>query len=232
MSTDAVQNDYRVLREPVQREILKDRAVDFIYQAGTMDTIVFLDKSARPLSQFLYDLWPKFYSNRPLPRVLNIDIGNEKGVVLSDHAFTTWKRHALIENLVPELDSEAKIREIYGSVNIDRLQSLLKSNTPEHRLIVDDLSQSGRTLIITKLLMMVLDPVNTYKYFTFIEKNDLEFFYKPRKGWITPWKQKESAGDIQDPKSFLVSDATDKQLNKLGQLRKELQMLAGEIKPT
>lgn len=226
MVAETQQGDYRIFRDPIQREITKRRLVDLAHAAHGKDAVLFLDNSARFLSNFFPTLWQTHYGNEPKPRILNIKIGNETGVALSDHSAYQWKEPATIENLIPKLDSVERLREIYGQGNVDRLQRALKSDRPEDRLVVDDLSHSGRTLRIVKHLMWLLDPVNTYRYFTLIENNSLEAFYRPKKGFVTPWKLRKKPTDESDPKSFFVSSHTDERLSRQRRLRQELEMLA------
>lgn len=133
------------------------------------DHVIYLDKSARPVSWLVNVFWDKFSENeRPAHSYLNIDRQpwlRMSGVALDANGYTTnpdgsQHRSSIhdfkIENL-PE-DVFARIRSLYieGGIENEDPDKIMKTPTSlgdKNILIVDEVMRSGATLEIAKMLI-------------------------------------------------------------------------------
>jgi hypothetical protein len=62
---------------PVDRKSYLEQGVEFVVSAHELrpDTLVLMDKSARPLGLFFHELWKRIYPDEPIPHVLFM-VGN------------------------------------------------------------------------------------------------------------------------------------------------------------
>lgn len=73
---------FEILENEAAREVIKQRMLHFteaVHDKG-IDTLVFLDKSARPFSWMFRKLWKGLYPERQLPEVKFVNIGTGDGI--------------------------------------------------------------------------------------------------------------------------------------------------------
>jgi hypoxanthine phosphoribosyltransferase len=106
------------------------------------DTIFFLLKSAVPVARMVKQLWPALYPDTPIPNIRYINIGREKkSEVEYSYNFKTFQAGKTYSPPVihaPEIES---IQDHYGDTIGNRV------------LIVDEYSESGRTISTAQLVL-------------------------------------------------------------------------------
>ena len=71
--------EFKILNDPEQRKLLMERVntmVEIIEQ-DKYTNVIFLDKSARPLSTLCLDLWRKKFPDKKFPKINFMNIGRE-----------------------------------------------------------------------------------------------------------------------------------------------------------
>ena len=119
--------EFRIVRDSHVRQLLRDRTeaiVEAAYHNGT-DALVFLDKSARPISWLFRELWKKNHGTLNRPQIRFINVGRPKEGKLAVDA----------DARPVSTDAVEELRTLFGS-----------QFTGKDVTIVDDLSATGKTL--------------------------------------------------------------------------------------
>jgi hypothetical protein len=161
-----IENDARV------NEALKRRAMEMVKAAEHMDMAIFMDQKARPLAYMFHKLWPLIYPDKPRPKIRFVNIGGEKRTLLADYPKKKGIRGQSFLFPIKLLTDIDTLNDVYGSDNIQELSNILeigKSSTPEKRLFIDDTTSTGMTKELTNRMVEILDPINEYSHFAFID---------------------------------------------------------------
>ncbi len=163
---EAIQSEYKIIPIVEKRELFKRRGLELVQASEDVNTIFFLDKSARPLAYFYRKLFTVINPTKPLPKIRFLNIGHEKTRIFQTDSKTKIDTNSLIQSIQTRTDLDKH----FGTDNIDQLIKILNiSRTPTKRLVVDDLVFSGGTQKLTKKILDVVDPVNSYPFFIFID---------------------------------------------------------------
>jgi hypothetical protein len=226
-------NEYRTISSAEQRKVIKRRALDLVKASEDVDTVIFLDKTARPLAHLCRRVWEAFCPEIPKPKVKFINIGSEKVSVLRDHAVSQWHLPPFVptSSLIDQVANERALKQIYGVENVEELSRVLKSSEGESRLVVDEASNTGNTQLLTKKILGIVDGDNTHDYFLFLDsEKDRYPFSSLRNSPITPWHSTMTLVVDEDRKSFISSPQKKEKYIEMGkQIKHEFDMLAGEI---
>lgn len=219
-------NEYKVITNPEQREIIKRRAIEMVEAANGCETVIFLDKTARPLSTLFCDLWSTIYPEKSMPVVRFANIGREKRQVLEDF---NQRRDLFKHDLLKLFNSKSDLERIYGEGNIAELEAIIASGKAGKRLIVDEIEGSGLTMMIAKKILQTIDPQGGYSSFIFLESDkDIESFTLGEDPPIVPWDTYYALVSEPLPRSF-VAVSGEEYFRETGlQARTELRMLAQE----
>lgn len=248
---------YWFLGNPEQRTVIKRRAIDMVEAAQDAGTVVFLDKTARPLGDLFRSVFPIVYPDKRVPNIRFVNLGTEKTLPVVGPAMREMERQMEADpskrtpplpsfrDGLPFLKTQEDLERTYGTNNVAQLSKILKpSDKPERRLIVDETDYSGDTKALAERVFGIVDPTDEYSFFSLIESDEDKkvFEYKgrdffPEKGLIkarVPW-QGYSVLYNQDPEyydiSFTLSGVFDKRRRDIAmKLKDELRMLANEIK--
>ncbi|MBI4435588.1 hypothetical protein HY630_02860 [Candidatus Uhrbacteria bacterium] len=164
---------YDILSDPEARERIKKRMLAFsmaIHDRG-VESLVFLDRSARPLSWMFKDLWKRLYPTTASPDIHFVNIGTPSvlhGGQLGTTSYssldsrTSERLRQRIYDL-PESDDWIRPEEIPQPWQQDaqsrapeqtELKKLFKKQFDEKDvLIVDDLAASGRSQMVALALL-------------------------------------------------------------------------------
>jgi len=162
------QNTYEILANAETREQLKERMLRFVKTVHErhVDSMVFLDRSARPLSWMFQDLWDGMYKEEKRPEIKYVNIGTSshvhKGVsdMLQTAYFGAYSDAESIQNKIvesEETDEWFTTKEIPKSWQrsmiehaevVNELQSIFgKVFDGKSLLIVDEMMGQGKTLM-------------------------------------------------------------------------------------
>ena len=227
---------------PEQRVAVMRNAVRMMEALPGYETVFFLDKTARPLSQFVYDLWDGFYPGIQMPRIDFINIGSEKTNLVAEYNPGGKTRTNIFDRagITTKIKSLGDIKTIFGEGNTEVLQSILQSGEGGRRLVVDEISQSGNTKLLTRRLLTLADPLNRYDLFTFLDdEQSISPFRLHNRGddAFVPWQSsgtlvdegKNSAG-FDDYAAFTSTPITSERLLERGrQLLQEFSAISGDI---
>jgi len=216
---------YTVLKDPEQREVIKRRAIDLANTAAGKQTVVFLDNTARPLAYLLNIVYPIVHPDKKLPDFKFLNIGSEK---------TDF----------PPFESLDELKHSFGSENVDTLQKILHSDASEERLIVDEVSMTGKTKALTDKILRIADPKNKYSFFMFLESYKdqtpfMEIIRQPNASLATitfggahmPWSGSSTLNsDEADDSLFTLSGTPNRRgHDTIKILHNEFKLLAAEI---
>lgn len=238
---------YRILTNPEQRKILKERVIELAKQAKDVGMILFMDKSARPIAHLFKRVFPIFNPDTQPPDIKFLNIGIEKFSPI-----VKWGEGQKIKPpiVIEQVLTQDSITQIYGKKNIEYLEKLLKGNgskikSEQKRIIVDDLLHSGRSLRIALKMASLLGKEHNYKGFSFLETDQEKEPFIGKGGLpFMPWKgitgvedpvQEErdpfSQFGHEDKRSFVSAGIKNQELlQKNTVLRRDLDLLAKEIK--
>lgn len=162
---------YQCIVDPTQREVLMRRGLDLVRYAHDkdIDMMIFLDKTARPLHQFMITLWPEIFPGQKHPAVKFVNLGTEKTELLRKFHYEILHVTPKVYSPSLNLHDQKELPAIYGLESINRLKAVLHSPTPQRRLVVDEISVSGRTIDLANTIFTLIDPKHSYKYFIFID---------------------------------------------------------------
>lgn len=164
--------EYQEIVNPEQRAIIKQRITDLVHEVKDKeyDTIIFLDKSARPLYTAFYH---SFKSNSPdtnIPRIRFLNIGLEKQRVLYHWA----KDHLPLPDdgiyKISGFVTPDNLISIFGKENVADVIKSLKGSIKV--LIVDDLAHSGKTQKIAKAVLGSVDSELQINQFELLETEE------------------------------------------------------------
>ena len=170
---------YEILSDPEVRENLLERMQELTEQIHdrNINSLVFLDRSARPLAWMFHDLWKQVYPETKAPDIKFLNVGTstftQKGTARMftyDAGKEPWYLEDDARHMVQQRDiqhdwlSASDIPEEWQSTiaeQTDRLQVLEKTFSTErngkvsshefenkHVLIVDDIISSGRSQLV------------------------------------------------------------------------------------
>lgn len=124
---------YELLADPAYRRVVAERTehlIDLMVADG-VDTLFFLDKSARPISWLFRDLWHRKHPDASVPAVYFFDI-DIRAVHRSNHRFSRTKYWAMVERLRQTYSGLAAAKKI---------------------VVVDEYLEIGESLFLATLLL-------------------------------------------------------------------------------
>lgn len=218
---------YHILSDVNQRRQLASDMAAFVHARVTEQyesmsdynnqTLVFLDKSARPAAWFFRYMWHNLYSTYPAPDIKYVNIGQEKGP----------EHEEFLVDFSSLKDTEAFYNKTKGNTKMvnDLKKVFQKKEGSEETyldnrdvLIVDEHSNTGNTLVVAKALF---DGAFGSRIKS-LRATDI-FSQEP------PWLFDEDMIGVTDRKP---GDFTTKGIKPVPQdthqLRKELKMLSNE----
>lgn len=156
---------YEILANRETRERLKDRMLRFVKAVHDrhVDSLVFLDRSARPLSWMFQDVWGGVYAHEPKPDIKFANIGTpshihagsshmleaaQGGSFISDEALLKSEKNDVwfSPNVIPE-DWQKEL--MHQTAAVQELQQRYKNVfDAKHVLIVDEMVASGKSQLI------------------------------------------------------------------------------------
>lgn len=215
-------SEYSVIRDNSQREKLKQRCMQMVEAAGEADTVIFLDKGARPLATIFTALYPYVHPENIRPQIRFINFGREKVAAIKDYG--------------ESVSSLSQLQALFGIENVQILMQLLGSQKQEQRLVIDDINEFGLTRKSLEGVLAIVDPDNHYSFFALIHRKPGEDVHGRGKNPSSPWtpgitlvKDTQVNGQV-DQLPFLTTRETRPDFRTQGlQLRTELLMLAREI---
>lgn len=226
---------YKILSNPNQREVIKRRAIDLAHSARSAQTVIFLDRSARPLAHLMRQVFPIVYPDAELPKIKFLNIGSEKK---EPKEIESAISHIAANDDLSPLKTLDDLKTIYGAENIDDLQKVLKSSDkPENRLVVDEVVFSKGTKTLTERILGIADPANTYSFFPFLDSPEDERPFRTGVGhtsvpWV-PWSGASplTKGEDGSDLSFTLSGEFSKSgRDEIMRINSEFRMLAEEIR--
>lgn len=76
--------EYKILKEPRVREYFKRMTLKLVSQTQDIDTMFFLDRSARPIAHLYRRVFAALHPDRQKPEIRYLNIGKEKRRALKD----------------------------------------------------------------------------------------------------------------------------------------------------
>jgi hypothetical protein len=218
----------------LQTQRLMDKIID-----DEIDVVYFLDKSARPVSWFIRELWPLFVDkdkhHLPEMKFINIDAN----AVMGRSAVDPQRPHELEEaEFHPSPSQIDNIRDIYTITNSDGVNIPVARHPDEYKrgLIVDEVSVTGASMRLADRMLSESFPGTHFDTAHWVSANKKTQGRRGSESQIAtqmpPWYSKhfvEGRG-IGDPISnpFLSARV---ELDTLSEaLRTDIQVLAADIK--
>ena len=160
--------EFSILNDPEQRKLLAEKVMELVEQVSNenIKNLVYLDKSARPISTLFIDLWKKRYPDKELPLINFINVGTETGAMFKEklgddymsRSYTDDKRHDeflknLSDNKILEVVGEDKVKEIKDKYSY---LSLAKDGTIVQ--LVEEYSNTGESMSLAKRILETAFP--------------------------------------------------------------------------
>lgn len=201
-----------------QQEVLQRRAVEMVTTANQAQakSVVFLDKSARPLSHIFEHVHQAIYPKQALPKFIFVNIGSEKVEILAAAVGGVDDNESFGEYIKSERD----IARIYGQDSTSQLQQLFKNGRNERRLVVDDFRVTGLTGRLAHTILNKADPDNLYStpfYFLDSPADQAKFPGKVGKTAF-PWHGSQTGVIDGQSHSFISRVPTDPKILRESQL--------------
>lgn len=124
---------------------------------GDYDTVLFLDKSGRPVSWLMSGLWDSF-TDKPKPEIKYVNIDANRMLGHADDAARPTSEE--IAAYLPSNKDIDEIRQIYRAGNPDSGNTYLDNKSI---LVVDEVRVSGATAEITEKLLRASFPSTTFE---------------------------------------------------------------------
>jgi len=227
-----LKNSYQLelLPNQEQREVIKKRMIELVKTGKEYERIIFLDKSARPLSCLFIKLFKKLYPDLPLPQINFLNIGQEKTNRFYMDAFKKPLIHP--NEIFSQLTTVEDLKKMFGIINIDVLIYFYKKGKSGKTLVVDTIEETGDTKTLTEKILKIIDPANPHDFFVLLSSEKDRIPFLSSNGDIKlPWKRISIIDDNpENPNSFFCVPAfyTFDRIEGL-KLIKELKTLANEI---
>lgn len=172
---------FEILTDPQQRHLLAERTMDLVQEVkkGGIQNVVFLDKSARPISTLFIDLWRRLDPQKEIPKTNFVNIGKETsskmGEVLGEEY--TERRYRDSENEYVERVEKlkpSKAKEAIGEQELEHLRKEYRylSDAPAgaNVLLVEEYTNTGESLAWAKKIMQIAFPGLIFKTFSLSEQ--------------------------------------------------------------
>ncbi|MFA5936987.1 MAG: hypothetical protein WC822_03870 [Candidatus Paceibacterota bacterium] len=174
--------EFRILNDPEQRKLLAERVMELVDQIynDNIKNIIYLDKSARPISTLFSDLWRKKYPNKEMPLVNFINIGTETGH-LFEKKYNTHPGYIGDEDYDRFLNSlsKEKIFEIFGEDAIKEIinkYSYLKlAKDGSVVQLIEEYTNTGESISLAKKILETAFPKLRFTKSTLQEQNQTRY---------------------------------------------------------
>ncbi len=163
--------EYKVMKSKEERRIVSERMFEFLEQIkeNDIDSLIFLDRSARPLSWLFIEMWKRRFKDLDMPTVRYANIGRASGYTDGDSRLTPALRSDAVvveslKNYVNEFASHTFIdidmvpEQFIEHVSSEKkpLQQLRENYknqfSGQRILIIDEFSDTGGTLMTAQAL--------------------------------------------------------------------------------
>ena len=149
--------EFRYLKDPIQRALLGKAVEKIIDEVDSISTaeendspnVIFLDKSARPLTTYFINLWRKKFPDKSLPKISFLNIGSEL-LLKNPSAITTIINESEVKEEI------ARIRKEYSYLKEAEQGSTV--------LIIDDVVFSGFTRDMSIKILKEIFPNLNFKF--------------------------------------------------------------------
>lgn len=216
---ELAQVDYQIMTDPAQRAKLKVKMTQMIEEIdeGDFDTVVFLDKSARPLSWMMQKMWQRKFGTRKMPAIHFLQMGTE---------FTSHPEYRVQEMWQPRTSDIEKVKANFGKEGA-------KAFKGKKVYIIDEVSVTQESLYAAKALIEAAFRPQSTAEKTFIGLLDQEFIPPDKHHPIVPWKGimtgiKSKGGGYYEPEFISQADIQPENRAQAQQLRLEMEKLALE----
>lgn len=186
-------SEEQLIKEP-QREVIKRRVKDMVDSAKDHDTILFLDKSARPLSTAFLTEWRIQHPDEEPPNIRFLNIGIEKIPVIVKWAEKHIPKKDGEKYIIESIISEETLSDVFGSENVNTLKHVIAD--AKDLMIVDDLSHSGRSMRLAEAVVKSIKPNVEIDPFFLLNTDDDKKTFTEKTLPFLPWK---GATGVEDP---------------------------------
>lgn len=234
----APQVEFEILKNPETRERLRAHMGAFIREVheAKIDTLIFLDRSARPLSWLFREMWPQIYPDKPqlCPEIHFVNIGTSSYVHKAGETHRKQQPNFGGDSALVSLSWEEKerLQQRLGE-SVEHHQWLTPADVPlsfgksvagnadpsilhamygeklDYRevLIVDDISVSGQTELIALAIFSKSFPeALSFQATSFFHRAPDDLSKKDRD--LIPWFQRGGlSGVLETPDVKFRSDA-------------------------
>jgi len=193
-----------------QAKVLEKRTIELIHTINDADVrlIVFMDRSARPLSWMLRAAWEKYANGNKLPKIKFVNIGREKGLTTDwelqppRYQFDTEEEWQVAEKKFwSRLDFRKYIRKLKQDLrDVFKVRRGPKGFLSKGEIIlVDDFVKSGFSSQLATNLFQRMFPSIRVNFYSFLKKDDEDVFVK--EGWngtYLPWNTEKAYTLLSD----------------------------------
>lgn len=224
-------NGFDILADKETRRELKIRMNELIEQIREkkIDSVIFLDRSARPLSWLFLDIWKKLYPKEKHPDIKFMNIGKKSHLhVGSANRITNYSKkepfylsedsRELVEKMdlssewlgLSDVPEEWQDAVLDHEDDIEELESIFKDEFKGKQvLVLDDFLATGRTQLSTLALLNAAFPGTTF-FGTAMYKSPVQGVELDRQKM--PWLSRaDLVGILELPESPLVSSRINEQ---------------------
>src|SRR3989339_452073 len=186
---------FEIITSSDLRERLKNRVWGLVNTAREehYDALVFLDKSARPISWLFRKMWERICPEEKMPQINFVNIGRDNPV---------YEAREYTRNVG---NPQAWAPEVFSS-NVEGLQNIFGHQFDKKNiLLVDEVMSTGTSLLIAKKLFentFFGITVNQSSIFTTDEIEDVPWH-------AMPWMDKPGATGVMDDKGELLTKRID-----------------------
>jgi hypoxanthine phosphoribosyltransferase len=225
---------FEIINDTEQRRLLMEKVESLVDQikAEQITNVVFLDKSARPISVLCRDLWHKKYPDDDFPKTNFINIGREITERLEkkygkksweDLRFSNKGKIEKHKKWIEDMSAD-KITEAIGEEEKQRIQDeyhhLAEAPSGTKVLLVEEIAISGESMIIAQKVLKDIFPSLVFEPFTLAENtlgNKLFFKEALFDYFNPPWRKQKNelqygiTGVVDDQEKPLTAKPTRKQ---------------------
>lgn len=184
---------YILLPDPQMRQILFERSLEMVEAARDCDSVIFLDKGARPFSYLLAKLYPLLYPGDKAPDFKFLNIGKEKIYFLKAKQWLDHEEKYLDNpEWFPFLETVNDLIRVFGEGETEELLSVVDFKSIGKRIVVDDLVYRGESRALALKILRIVDPGSMHTFFPFLDTPERRFVFMninfvPHMPWkITP----------------------------------------------
>ncbi len=193
---DEMEENKEVVFNKEQIDVLRKRTRELVGEIikNEYSVLVFMDRSARPISWMIRAAWDKYADGKPIPAIRFVNIGREKGDVVGWSSSPDYYVDSEDSNGIIPGEKKREIEKKFWSrlEGEDYLKSFKKGLEQEISggkiLLVDDYISSGYSIGLAKNYFRYHFPeVDVYGYSFLKNKDEIVFSKKDWRGTHLPW---------------------------------------------